>query len=362
MRRHLLFLLFSPITLWAQNSDAIDTALIPFWQGKKMYNESVLMISKNGALPEAPLLFKPKKIVSVKNAAQDITYVKGKDWDYKNGKLILLPGSDAIFMTERELYPDTTKKSFPKKGGGKILFAEGSFFHQKQLAVTYTHARNTWKGEVPSFKGEQLPNTLALLEKKKAIHILLYGDSIAAGANASGITGAAPGQPDWGSLVAEKWRRRYRAEVQFTNTAVGGMDSRWGRENAQKLVSDHHPDLVMIAFGMNDGTGKMAPEKFKANIDAIIKNARSNNPDTEFILIATMLPNPESLFVGTQSEFKKVLEELTGQGIILVDMTAVHRELLKHKTYQDMTGNNINHPNDFLIRWYAQEIAGVMEK
>ena len=111
---------------------------------------------------------------------------------------------------------------------------------------------------------------------------------------------------------------------------------------------------------MNDGTGRMDPQVFKANIQGIIHKVKQNNPKAEFILVATMLPNPESDFVGTQQFFKKVLEELTGPGIVLVDMTSVHAELLKYKSYQDMTGNDINHPNDFLIRWYAQQILSTL--
>jgi len=41
-------------------------------------------------------------------------------------------------------------------------------------------------------------------------------------------------------------------------------------------------------------------------------------------------------------------------------MTSVHGELLRHKAYQDMTGNNINHPNDYLARWYAQVIGALL--
>ncbi len=46
----------------------------------------------------------------------------------------------------------------------------------------------------------------------------------------------------------------------------------------------------------------------------------------------------------------------------MVDMTGVHQELLKFKLFRDMTGNNVNHPNDFLHRWYAQEISGLLIK
>ncbi len=356
--RKIFLLLFAFTTVSAQQKDPIDIAMHPFWNGKMMYNESVMMISKGGNPPEASLLFKPKRIISVKNAGQNIEYKKGVDWKYKNGKLILLPGSKAVFMTDSILTTDNGKRSFPRKGGGKVLFNEGAFFHERQLAVTYKHAKNLWKGPVPKFQSENLPHTIALLNKKSALHILLYGDSIAAGANASAKSKAEPNLPDWGTLIVEKLKRSYNTSIKFTNTAVGGMDSRWGIKNVQEQVVAYQPDLVIIAFGMNDGTGKMPAEKFKENIAGIIKNVRDKNEKAEFILVSTMLPNPESFFTGTQPDFKKVLEELTGPGITLVDMTEVHRELLKYKSYQDTTGNNINHPNDFLIRWYAQEIAG----
>lgn len=325
-----------------------------------MHDESVLMISKDGKPAEAALLFKPKKIISVKNAGQNIEYKKGVDWEYTDGKLRLLPGSKAIFMTDSELYPDSTKKSFPKQGGGRILFNEGSFFHEKQLAVTYKHKKNAWKGIIPKYEGENLPHTTDLLKKKQSAHILLYGDSIAAGANSSAMSKAEPNLPNWGILIVERLKGYYNTAIRFTNTAVGGKDSKWGLINVEKEVVDHNPDLVIIAFGMNDGTGRVSPETFKENISGIIKSVRAKNEKAEFILVSTMLPNPESFFVGKQAEFKNELEALTGPGISLVDMTEVHRELLKYKSYQDLTGNNINHPNDFLIRWYAQEIAGVL--
>jgi len=42
-----------------------------------MYNESVLMVSNNGAAPEASLLFPPISILSVKNSHLDIEYFQG---------------------------------------------------------------------------------------------------------------------------------------------------------------------------------------------------------------------------------------------------------------------------------------------
>ena len=42
-------------------------------------------------------------------------------------------------------------------------------------------------------------------------------------------------------------------------------------------------------------------------------------------------------------------------------MTGMHHALLKRKLFRDMTGNNVNHPNDFLARVYAQTILAVLE-
>ena len=210
------------------------------------------------------------------------------------------------------------------------------------------------------FSGHKLPNTLDKLQKQKPIKILLFGDSIAEGYNASGKFNTAPNLPDWGTLIVEKLKRHYHSSITFVNTAIAGKNSEWGKETVAENVTAHNPDLVIIAFGMNDGTGKMHPQQFKANIQEIIQQVKEKNENAEFILVTPMLPNPESFFTGTQAEFKSVLEELKMPGIVLADMTEVHRELLKYKSYQDMTGNNINHPNDFLIRWYAQEIVGIL--
>lgn len=39
-----------------------------------------------------------------------------------------------------------------------------------------------------------------------------------------------------------------------------------------------------------------------------------------------------------------------------------HDALLQRKRYIDMTGNNANHPNKFLISVYAQTILNLLEK
>ena len=128
------------------------------------------------------------------------------------------------------------------------------------------------------------------------------------------------------------------------------------------------PDLVLLAFGMNDGSGTgkgdgVRPEIFGRNIFSIMEQVREINPDTEFILVSTTLPNPETIFFDRQAEYYAELERIANNtaGTAEANMTAVHAELLKHKSFLDMTGNNINHPNDFLNRCYAQFVLGMLK-
>jgi len=343
---------------------SLSDCMASYWKADKMLNESVLMVSSGKEQPKARLLFPAIKILSVKNAALDTEYKEGVDWTYANDTLRLLPGSSAPSMTLDKLYPKEKKRgwTFPKVGGGFVRWREGHFFHDRQLAVTYTHKKNLWKGPVPKYAGKTLPCILKKLKAGKPVKIVLYGDSITAGGNASGRTKASPHMPAYGELFVEYLRTAYGSKITVKNMAVGGKTSTWGAANARKRVTREKPDLVILAFGMNDGTGNMPSATFQKNIRTIMDDVKQSNPAVEFILVAPTLANPESFFAKKQVKYGPKLKELAGTGVQFVDMTGVHQALLKRKAFRDMTGNNINHPNDFLHRWYAQQVTGLLVK
>jgi hypothetical protein len=344
-------------------SSLADVAVVdepPFWDSMIMHNESVMMISSNGGLPEAALLFEPIQILSVRNSHLDVTYAEGVDWTYANGVLKLTAGSSAPSMTAAELYPTSAIPGWTqnKVGGGYVLFQEGTYFHDRQLAVTYTHQRDAWHGVVSTYDQAALPATANRLATGLPLKIVLYGDSISVGANASGLFGTAPNMSTWGELVSQKLRAHSTSSITLANPSVGGTTSAWGKDNAAALVVPQSPDLVIIAFGMNDIS--LAPATYRQNIEAIINTVSAARPTCEFILIAPMLPNPETYFWGNQALFLTQLNLLAGTGRAVVNMTTVHAELLLHKRYIDITGNNVNHPNDFLIRWYFQMVSSLL--
>ena len=96
---------------------------------------------------------------------------------------------------------------------------------------------------------------------------------------------------------------------------------------------------------------------------------RSVKPETEFLLISGMIANPEwsKAFPEFHIEYLKVLQELAQEqkATAFVNITDIWFYMTEKKAYLDLSGNGLNHPNDFGHRIYAQlimksilEIAG----
>jgi lysophospholipase L1-like esterase len=335
----------------------------PFWKADTIIDESVQVI-KDGKHARGALLFKARQILSVKAADQSKAFVKGKDWNYSNGKISIGPGSAIPFLKKEDLVFTANKPGLSMAGkapGTFVLFNENAYFSSRQLSVTYIPEKNRkWSGPVPAYAASSLPLTTNRLSAKKAIKIVFYGNSIETGYNASGLEDVAPYMPIWPELVVYNLRNTYGSQINYTNAAVPGKLGKWGLDSVATRVTAYHPDLVIIGFGMNDGSSNVPPVQFGGQIKGIMDSVSAGNPKAEFILITPMLPNSDAVQAGIQAQYKAELMKLTKPGVTIADMTGVHTALLNHKSYQDMTGNNVNHPNDYLARWYAQMIGGLM--
>lgn len=337
----------------------LDAYTLPYWEGRLVYQESVMALEdKDGSIPDIPLLYKAKKIVSVRSSDLQTEYKEGKDYKLVEGKLHIPEGSAIPSVKHSFYYPaeetDNSMKLNKNYGEGYIFFKEGDTMHSMQLAVTYTHS-DSFDGTIPAYKGDQLPKTQAKLKNGEALRLCVYGDSISTGRNSSGIVSALPLAKAWYQMFEDKLEQKYPdTAVSLYNPSVPGKTSEWGVENMQTAVG-YGPDLCVIGFGMNDGSAKMPADTYLVNIKAIMDTARAANPNCEFVLIATMMPNPEtSNFLGNQEAYLPALLSLETEGVVVADMTTFHKSLLEHKRYFDMSGNNVNHPNDFLARGYAQ--------
>ena len=153
----------------------------------------------------------------------------------------------------------------------------------------------------------------------------------------------------------------YGGNITDINTAVGGTTSEWGLQNVQDNIIKHNPNLVVLRFGTNDGSKGMLPATYQSNIEQIISKVRQKNPDCEFLLISSNLPNPDAIGWTTayHSQYQSCLEAIAAKtdGVAVAKVFDMEQYVQSKKRYWDTTANNINHPSDFLLRIYAQTIA-----
>lgn len=344
----------------------LNRLLAPVWEGSEVYEESFFALMPSGVTEndplEIPLLYMPTEILSVTSATREVTLNAGVDYLLSDGKLIIPAGSSLYRMKWEEYQVIGTgedKYPFDCAGGGKIFFGEGDTMHSREYIVTYVHT-DKWNGFVPTAKSSALPRTKALLAEGKPISFCWFGDSITTGANSSGVIGAKPFIPMFPKLVAMALSEQYGSDIRYVNHAVGGTVSRWGTEVLPEVFAGEVPDIMFIGFGMNDASGRTPAEDVIANIRTMVEQTRVLNPECEFLLCSTTLPNPMAPgFCYNHAEHEPLIaalcEEL-GDCAALVPMTSMHASLMEKKRFYDMTGNNINHPCDFLARVYAQVI------
>lgn len=374
------WLLSSVRSLDAQEQVAVDRSfqwtydaavMQPFWRSEVVDGESVLFLrdSQTGEA-KGSLLFPVRRVMAVTRSIDwrvpnAVVFEQGRDYLFTPGsREIVLPKGSRIpsFTAEDLRRPAGTQRHrlTHRDGHGEILFGATSEYHQMQISITYQRENDDWTGPLPEFREDVLPKTVAKLRSRSPLSIVLLGDSISTGCNASGWADCSPWQPPYQDLLVEHLRRVYSTEVTLTNLAVGGTSTPWGIGRIPDVIAAR-PDLVILAFGMNDSTGRPAAE-YQANIQSMIQSTRESLPEAEFILVATMLGNADWILLKQElfPQYRSALQELTGPGIALADMTSVWTELLKRKRDADLTGNGVNHPNDFGHRIYAQMLSTLL--
>jgi lysophospholipase L1-like esterase len=345
--------------------DPVDAALRPFWRSTEMIETLIFIRANPHAPPQARLLFRPDRFVRLTSATRDTLFEPGRDYlvDLPTGVLTLPTGSRIPFKTMRQLAPYATYKlPFPLDDPRDFQF--------QQVEAHYTHAPGQWAGYVPALAEIQLPRTLKILRAAQPLKILISGDSIAEGAGTSRAMRCPPDLPRFDEQVARALERHYGAAVTLDNASHGGWSSGTGAKQAtQEHLGARQPDLVIVAFGMNDITfansadrNFFSPANYGKNIATIIDAIRAEAPEAEFILVSSMFGNAESdLFPAEQFPiYRDELARLVGPGIALADITALMGDMLATKSFFDMTFNGVNHPNDFTQRLYAQTILGLL--
>jgi lysophospholipase L1-like esterase len=128
-------------------------------------------------------------------------------------------------------------------------------------------------------------------------------------------------------------------------------------------VLTRKPDLVLVAFGMNDHNvpGFGVPlDKFEATLNQIVSTIRERT-GAEVMLLSTFPPNPDWAFGSHQMEkyAEATKSAANTQKCAYVDVYSVWAKALARKDAPSLLGNNINHPNDFGHWLYLQALEAV---
>lgn len=337
------------------------------YDGKTIYDETVVLI-KNGDTISGNLLFEPTKIIAVKDYTLKSTYQEN-EYVIEGRTIKATENSTMPYLTAEALMGINMPADFGfqtqpgYKGGPEVIFTEGFGIVAHQISVTYEH-NSKWNGFTQSYKGDLLPKTIEKLSKGEPMNIVFNGDSIMTGCNSSAKLGIDPFLEDFPTLICNKLRAYYKSEIAMYNTSVGGKLSDFGRENVDGNVNIYKPDLVVIGFGMNDGSWNINPLTYQSNIEFMIQSIKARNPEAEIILVSTILANPLAVQNSIQPTYLPYLQELEERydGVALVDMTSFSQDLYQYKNSVDVLANNINHPSDFLVRCYADNILRAIIK
>lgn len=189
----------------------------------------------------------------------------------------------------------------------------------------------------------------AKLQAGEETLIVVYGDSISAGGDASEEKFA----------FSHRFVRYVNAmypdsRVALENKAKGGETSGGGRERIETDVIPLLPDVVTIGYGMNDqnlyeeGIDTPLPD-FERNYRHMIEAVQQAG-DCEIVLVTPCSPNPlwrySSGWIGEYADVIRRLGSEYGAGVADVH-TLWEQELEAGKTPESLLLNNINHPNDY---------------
>ena len=335
----------------------------PVWSSREIDGESLFFIqTENDLAPKASLLFVPGSVPVLRSSSREITYEMGRDFTWAAGtRLVVLTKDSRIpFKTVAELHPapglPNSYDGF-RDGKSHMLYAQGHFFHDLQSIANYT-AAESWTGPKPApAPTGALDRLRARLAARQPIKIVVLGDSISTGLNASITGGVAPHQPAYPELVAQGLEKSFGSKIEIKNLSVIGMGANWGLKQLA-TVGAEAPDLLICAFGMNDASAHITPDQFAGTVREIVAQLHAARPECDAILVSPMCANPEwnrsspELYPAYAVELKK----LAGPGCAIADVTTVWTTLLERKGVLDLSGNGLNHPNDFGHRIYADVV------
>lgn len=210
------------------------------------------------------------------------------------------------------------------------------------------------------------------LQKEGPITIVAFGDSVTHGALLNEINYETV---YWNLLRKKILQVRNYVPVNVINAGIGGTDATQSLKRIDRQVLDHHPDLVIVCFGLNDVGGELSA--YLAALRGIFEECKRSGADVIF-----MTPNMLNTYVaadtpeqyrdyavrtaewqngGRMDAFMQAAVTLAGEMEVPVcDCYARWKALAKMQDTTALLINRINHPAPEMHRLFADALFAML--
>ena len=189
--------------------------------------------------------------------------------------------------------------------------------------------------------------------KNRTINLVFHGHSVPAGYFKTPQVNTLAAYPN---LVLKKIKAIYPlAVVNVIVTAIGGENSVKGAERFERDVICHHPDLILIDYGLNDrGCGL---EKAYIACNQMIKQAKDHGIK---VILLTPSPDQSVNYSDPENDLKKHSDQIrkiaAENQVGLADSYKAFEFLYPDKDLLTKYMSQVNHPNELGHELIANEL------
>ncbi len=208
-----------------------------------------------------------------------------------------------------------------------------------------------------------------------AITVVAFGDSVTHGA--VGVGEINYETVYWNRLKQKINEVRNYMPVNVINSGIGGITAKASLDRMERDVFSHHPDLVIVCFGLNDVNGTL--EDYISSLETIFSECNKRGIETVFLT-----PNMLNTYVAEDTseelkEYAKITAEMQNSGrmdsyiysavklaesmnIKVCDCYSKWKKLSETEDITMLLANRINHPVKEMHKLFSDGIFEIIMK
>lgn len=302
-----------------------------------------------------------------------IVYEEGVDYeiDYASGRIRRLPGSriaDYNSHIASSGQAQTAENFTAFDASGTTVYVSYEYVTEAVPAYGF-EANTTLKDAAAAVTADSpvLSADTSFAQKLKEggkLTYLVIGDSISTGAQYTPAS-----LQYFNRVAADLTARQENLQVKVKNFAVGGT---WADNGVEQLTrakeTGYQPDLITMAFGMNDQAGyagEASIGKYISDYRNMIAYAQEQWPQAQIVLVTPM--PPADIFVwngGHTGEYAEALKALAGElSLPVADVYGMFDRMKTEfgKDDGELIITNANHPGPYGHELYARTICSLFD-